>query len=225
MSTIIKATDRNRGVHGVPFNFDDVADQVTRQANDYLTKVRADAARIVAEAKRQAEQEAGAIRAKAEAEGRSTAQQEIAEQVAARNAEQLQTLMPAMTQAIRQIHNSRQAWLTHWEKSAVHLAAAIAERLIRRELEKKPEITLTWVREALELAAGSSEVRLHLHPADAKALAPHVQTIVGELSPLAPAQIVADPQIAPGGCRVETRFGAIDQQLAAQLARIEEELT
>ena len=36
---------------------------------------------------------------------------------------------------------------------------------------------------------------------------------------------MADPEIARGGCRVETRFGTIDQQFEAQLARIEEELT
>jgi len=36
---------------------------------------------------------------------------------------------------------------------------------------------------------------------------------------------VADPDITPGGCRVDTQFGSIDQQLETQLARIEEELT
>jgi flagellar biosynthesis/type III secretory pathway protein FliH len=37
--------------------------------------------------------------------------------------------------------------------------------------------------------------------------------------------VVADPQVSLGGCRVETRFGVIDQQFEAQLARIEQELT
>jgi flagellar biosynthesis/type III secretory pathway protein FliH len=225
MSTIIKATDRNRGVHGVPFNFDDVADQVTRQANEYLKKVRAEAAAILANARSRAEQEAGAIRRQAEAEGLGAAQRVVDDRVAADVGKQIQALMPALQEAIGQIRNSRQAWLAHWEKTAVHLAAAIAQRLIRRELEKRPELTLTLIREALELAAGSAEVRLHLNPADAEALAPHVGKLVKELSPVAPAQILPSPQITPGGCRVETRFGAIDQQWEAQLARIEEELT
>ena len=42
---------------------------------------------------------------------------------------------------------------------------------------------------------------------------------------LTTAEIVADPAITLGGCRVETRFGIIDQQFEAQLKRIEEELT
>jgi flagellar assembly protein FliH len=42
---------------------------------------------------------------------------------------------------------------------------------------------------------------------------------------LAGAELSGDPQISPGGCRVETQFGTIDQQFESQLKRIEEELT
>ncbi len=124
-----------------------------------------------------------------------------------------------------EIRHAKQAWLTRWETGAVHVAAAIAKRLVRRELARNPEITLALVREALELASGSSQVRLHLNPADHETLRPQIDILLGELAGLGNAEIVADPQTAPGGCRVETAFGMIDQQLDAQLARIEEELT
>ena len=45
------------------------------------------------------------------------------------------------------------------------------------------------------------------------------------LAQLAPAQIVADPAVEPGGCRVITGFGEIDQRIESQLERIVEELT
>ena len=48
--------------------------------------------------------------------------------------------------------------------------------------------------------------------------------LVEELSPHIETEIMADAEITPGGCRVETRFGVIDQQFEAQLQRIEEEL-
>ena len=38
------------------------------------------------------------------------------------------------------------------------------------------------------------------------------------------AEIIAEASVSPGGCRVETRFGTIDQTFEAQLARVEEEL-
>ena len=56
-------------------------------------------------------------------------------------------------------------------------------------------------------------------------MAGNVQMLVQEMSGLAAADMVADEGVSRGGCRVETRFGAIDQQFEAQLARIEEELT
>jgi flagellar biosynthesis/type III secretory pathway protein FliH len=47
---------------------------------------------------------------------------------------------------------------------------------------------------------------------------------VAELARVGGAEVIADETISSGGCRVDTRSGAIDQQFEAQLARIEEEL-
>ena len=127
--------------------------------------------------------------------------------------------------AVRDVRDAKHDWLTHWEKSAVHVAAEIAGRLIRGELARQPEIPLKLVREALELAAGSTRLRILLHPKDYQTLSRQVEVLVKELSGLAQAEVVADAGISPGGCRVETAFGQIDQQFEAQLARIEEELT
>lgn len=221
MSSIIKATDGNRAIQATAFNFDDMA----ARANQYLEKVRAEAAQILATARQQAQQEAAAIRSKAESEGRRAGQAAIEQTVQRQLGQQLATLMPALKQVIADIQHAKQAWLTHWEKSAVHVAAAIAGRVVRRELASHPDITLTMVREALELAAGSSQLKVHLNPGDYQSLRPQLDTLVQSLSSLAQAELVSDPQITPGGCRVETRFGVIDQQLETQLARIEEELT
>jgi flagellar biosynthesis/type III secretory pathway protein FliH len=68
-------------------------------------------------------------------------------------------------------------------------------------------------------------VRLHLNPQDHKNLGTQVRTLIDAMSGLGEAEVVADATIDRGGCRVETRFGSIDQQIESQLARIEEELT
>ena len=41
----------------------------------------------------------------------------------------------------------------------------------------------------------------------------------------AEAKVVADEAISVSGCRVETEFGSIDQQIETQLERIAEELS
>jgi len=126
MSTIIRATDRNRGTHTVAYNFEDMAGRADR----YLAKVRAEAAKIVA----RAQQEAEAAKARAVHEGRQAGRREIEQLVG----KQLSTVLPALKQAIADIQDAKQAWLTHWEASAVRVATAIAARLIRRELSHWP---------------------------------------------------------------------------------------
>ena len=170
MPTVIRATDRNAGIHPVAFNFSDIADE----ANKRLDTFRVEAEAILDAARR----EAGQIRKQAEIDGRCAAEEIILRELSGR----MDTLLPALRGAIEDIRHAKQAWLSHWEKSAVRVAAAIAQRLIRRELPRSPEITLTLVREALELAAGEDHLRLHLNPADHETLGPQVTLLIKELS-------------------------------------------
>jgi flagellar assembly protein FliH len=213
MSSIIRAADRGACTQTVAFNFDDMSSQAER----YLNQVRAEAAKIVAEAQREAE----AVRRQAELDGREAAMQAVDQMVARR----LATVLPALRQAIEEIRQAKHAWLKHWEAGAVHLAAAMAARVVRRELKTQPEIPLELVREGLELAAGAGSLRIHLNPQDREALGDQVEGLLKEFATLASTELAADPAITPGGCRIETRFGVIDQQFEAQLRRIEEELT
>ena len=88
-----------------------------------------------------------------------------------------------------------------------------------------PDAPLKLVREALELAAGSPTLRVFLNPADYETFKGQVELLAKECARSAQTEIIADPDVTPGGCRLETRHGVIDQQFEAQLARIEEELS
>jgi len=217
MASIIKATDRNRGIQSVAFSFEDMA----AKAEAYLASVRAEAAKILA----QAQQEAADLRKRAELEGRRAGQAAIEQMVQDQVARQMATLLPALRHAVDEIRHARHAWLGHWQQRAVHVAAAIARRILRRELSHQPHLALELLREALELAAGNPRLRIRLNPADYAALGAQAQRLADQLAPLAQTEIVADPDIGLGGCRVETHFGVIDQQIETQLARIAEELT
>ncbi|HEX5106727.1 MAG TPA: FliH/SctL family protein [Pirellulaceae bacterium] len=215
MAGIIKAAgSRETAPHGAQaFQFADVG-----QA--YVGSVRSESAKIVAQARREAAQ----IKARAEEEGKQAAIQAVRAALRSQLDQQLASALKAMQQAVKEIADSRQAWQRHWEERAVKLGAAIAARVIRRELDRTPDITLTWVREALQLAAGSGQVVLRLHPQDLATVGDRIDAVAGELHRLGPLQVVADEAISPGGCKVETVFGSIDQQIEAQLARLEEEL-
>jgi flagellar assembly protein FliH len=217
MASIIKAADRNKGVSGTAFNFDDMQ----TKADDYVRQVREQATKIIAEARMQADQ----LRKTAEVEGLKAARKAHEAEVAAETARRMETLAPALKAAVDELQNSKQAWLAHWERTAVGLANRIAERILRRELATDHELPLRLVRESLELAVGADGVRVILNPADLAKLGDAVSKMTREFARMGQIEVVGDERIAAGGCRLETRHGAIDQQLATQLQRIEEELT
>ena len=217
MSTVIKVNQTHQAPHSAAFNFEDLA----QNAQSYLEKVRGQAAEIVAKANQEAQQ----IRQKAEKEGREVGQRAIEQTVELQVGKQMETVLPALRQAIAGVEHSRQAWLLEWEKAAVHVAAAMAARVVRRELTQAPGITLTLVREALEMAAGSPQIRISLNPADHAVLGSQIERLSEEFSRISEVTLVADPQIAPGGCLLHSRHGSIDQRIESQLARIEAELS
>ena len=108
----------------------------------------------------------------------------------------------------------------------IALAAKMAERIVRRELvTPSPAISEAWLTEALTLAAGSSDLTVRLAPIDYEHLRGHAERLAESVGGLGEARFVSDEAISPGGCRVETRHGAIDQQLETQLDRLTEELS
>lgn len=221
MAGIIKAgstLNPIQGGAGQAYQFGDME-------NAYLDRVRAEAASIIAKAR----QEAAALQAQAVEQGKKTAMQaatQAAEQALRGKVEQqLQTIVPALEHAVTAILDARQQWQQQWEKQGLHLAMAIAERVIRREVAQRPEITMELIREALELAAGSPKLTLRLNPADHASLGDRVTILTSQMARLGETRVVADPAITAGGCRVESEFGSVDQQIETQLARITEELS
>ncbi len=219
---VIKSTDSPQASLRRPaFNFEDLKGQ----AEDYLEGIRRQGQQLI----EQARQEAAAMRPRFEDEARRAAEQSIQQRVELLAEElvnqRLQTLRPALEQVTRAVEKARGDWAAEWEARAVHLAAAIAERVIRRELTLDPQIQATYVREALELAAGSQQVRVRIHPDDREGLGRLAGQWLQEALARASAELVTDPNVSHGGCVVETQHGTIDQQIETQLARIEEELT
>lgn len=221
MPAVIKATDPNRGLHVSAFNLEDMA----QRAEDYLAKVREHAAQQAQEIVAQAMRESEGVRKQAESEGRQSAEQAIDRKLNEKVAAQMKTVLPALRLAVDQIAQAKQGWLAAWERQAIELSACMAERIVRGELAARPAITVAWAREALEMAAGQGDVCLRLHPDDHAAMGAEISALTGDLARLGAVSAVADASVSPGGCRVETRYGAIDQTVEAQVARLVQELS
>jgi len=221
MATIIRkdsatAAHAKHAAQPVAFSFADMRGQ----ADDYLETVRREAAKIVQQAHSQAEQ----IRRQAEAAGRKAAEAAAERMLEEKIGKRMNSLVPALEQLATQINDAKGEMLSHWERSALEVVTAIAGRVVRRQLEKEPAIALDVIADALRLAAGSTEIMLHVNPTDYENLGTQIDRLASTLCRLAPSQIVSDPEISAGGCRVVTKFGEIDERIEVQLLRIEEDL-
>jgi flagellar assembly protein FliH len=221
MATIIRKDSPRKAPSGtavnpVAFSFTDMRGQ----ANDYLGTVRVEAAKIVQQAHQQAEQ----IRRQSEAAGRKAAEAAIERVLDERVGTRMQTLLPTLEKLLSEINDTKAEILNYWEQSALRVASAIAERIIRRELSEDPQITVRLIAETLRVASAMEGISVHISPQDYDNLGSQVSRLIKSIGQLAPNSLVADPTVTPGGCVVKTKFGEVDQQIESQLRRIEEEL-
>ncbi|MDA1014550.1 MAG: FliH/SctL family protein [Planctomycetota bacterium] len=224
---ILKA-ESARDLHAsVEFNFDDIR----QKCDEFIRSTQERATQILSTA----QTESVTIREQARLDGladaRKTAFQDADAEINRRSEERaqqlvnerLQTALPAVQAAVDEMDRELDQTVQHWERTAVGLSIAIAEKLIHRELTASPRLVLENISAALKLASGQKAVRVHLNPTDAETLKDFVQDIL-DRSSLSDATVVLDADLARGGCLVKSRNGSIDGRMETQLARLIEEL-
>jgi flagellar assembly protein FliH len=212
----------------VAFNFEDIH----QQGDAYLKQVREQAEALIRKAQQEADALREAARKEAHEQGRRDGLKDsagIIEQqsnrlVEQRMKERVETALPAVAAAAQAMRQELDRWLIRWEETAVRTAVAIAEKLIHRQLETRPDVAAGMIAETLRLAAGHPQLRVHLHPEDIAHLGTHAEVVVRSATSCAEAVVVPDAAITRGGCRIETRHGEIDARLETMLDRIVEEL-
>lgn len=135
-------------------------------------------------------------------EGREAGMAEIRQQAA-----RLQAICELMSRPLEELDQAV-------EDQILQLVTVIAQQMIRRELKTNPGEIVAVVRESLALLpVASREVRVQLHPDDAAL----VREALGQPGSDRSWQIVEDPVITPGGCRVVTDMSRIDSTVESRL--------
>jgi type III secretion protein L len=117
---------------------------------------------------------------------------------------------------------ARENLKTEWEQSLLHLAIRVAEKIIGEQLRLHPDAMVSIVREALKSVGQERQLTLLIHPdhrETVQANLDRLQALVGSSRQI---HLVANPDIAPGGCVVESELGVIDAKLETQLKCLEE---
>jgi flagellar assembly protein FliH len=136
------------------------------------------------------------------AESRVTAQQQLGQRVA-----ELDALCNAAARPLQLLDDQAAGELAQ-------LAAVVARRVIMHELKVAPELIVGIVRQAADaLPMATRELRVHLHPEDL--------ALMQELGAAERHwQLLSDPALARGDCRLESERSRLDARVETRLAAI-----
>lgn len=179
--------------------------------------LRAEAEHMVAEARlqvaeflREAQQQAQAM----EAEARERGFREGLE--AAREAGR--SLLADLEALRAAVQAEREQFLDGLEPEVVRLSLAVAEKIIRQEVDLHPEIVVGVARAAILQLKEARSARVSAHPSGVDALRRHL----AESLPGGPSEVSihASPLVGPGGCVVDSDRGSVDARLETQMERV-----
>ncbi|HOW72271.1 MAG TPA: FliH/SctL family protein, partial [Phycisphaerae bacterium] len=194
-----------------------VVNDVLREARGVLTAAQRNAAELCKQARAQVTE----IREQARREGREAgfiagredglqSGRDEAFALARREfGEQQRLLIAACEDLIGQIETGRALWLASARQDLVELAMAIARRVVHHVGQRERNVVLANLEEAVRLAGRRSEVTLVVHPADTAAAQAFADGLLGRKGQWKHVEIVEDPRMSPGGCRVHWDSGAV----------------
>lgn len=103
------------------------------------------------------------------------------------------------------------------EQSLVELVISMVRQLVRREVKNDPGQIIGVMREALSiLPVASRNIRVVLHPDDAEFVRKIYEVNDNDMG----WEIIEDPVLARGGCRVVTDTSQVDATLESRLANL-----
>jgi len=185
-------------------------------AEEIIQKARATAEKITEEAREQARLQAQVMAQEAREEGFQAGYQDGYQSALAEAGQKARAIREEAVKVLKQV---RQIWrntLDSMEEEIVLLAREIAEKILTTQLTLNPEMVPAIVRESLRSARNKEQVVLYVNPGQIDLAFEHRQELQQVLLPEAALHIIADADVEPGGCRVETEDSKIDATLPAR---------
>ena len=120
-------------------------------------------------------------------------------------------------QALDAFAKERGEYFTRVEAEVVHLALAIARKILHRESQVDPTLLAALVRMAVEHMNAGSDVSVRVRPEESA----HWRTFLNQGSNDKVITVIEDQSLNPGSCVLETQMGSTDFSFDAQLKEVE----
>ncbi|MGO9490152.1 MAG: FliH/SctL family protein [Solirubrobacteraceae bacterium] len=169
------------------------------------------AARLLAEARAQAEEIREQARAAGYEEGRAEGLREGAALTA--------SAASALGEALRELESMREEVAEAVERDAIDLGLALAGKIVPATLQIRPGLVVEVVQGALRRVSGQRTIVLVVNPADIETVRSALGDLQAQGGVIDHWDLQADQRVAPGGAIVRTDEGEIDARLQTQLER------
>jgi flagellar assembly protein FliH len=120
--------------------------------------------------------------------------------------------------SLEQFHSEQKLYFSKIEAEVVHLALAIAAKILHREAQVDPQLIGALVRIAIEKLHDGSIVSVRVSPAEAVRWTRYLANPLNGSKVL----IVEDSHLGPGDCILETDLGSANCSISAQLKEVEQ---
>lgn len=108
---------------------------------------------------------------------------------------------------LKNLEKESKELILNMDKEVLNLALNIAQKLILKEIERDPEISLRLIREALNYIAEGTELNIKVNPEEYKFLK---ENLLKYIPPSQKIKLIPDESISKGGIFIETSLGVID---------------
>jgi flagellar assembly protein FliH len=101
----------------------------------------------------------------------------------------------------------------------LELAIGIAERILAKSIDEDPDWVLQNAESCLDHSVPNGPVRMRLHPRDRERIL-ELDPPPGWMSSAGPVVLVADAELAPGDCVLESERARVDGRVEVQLQQL-----
>jgi flagellar biosynthesis/type III secretory pathway protein FliH len=133
------------------------------------------------------------------------------------------SILESYSQELSKLSDLREELIKQSEKSIINLVLKICKKILQAELSLNPDLVGAIVKASIERAISPGQMKLRLHPDDAKYVQENLNKITGSSEIARNIVVERDDSIIRGSCIVTNNYGDVDARIEEQLKEIERE--
>ncbi len=159
-----------------------------------------------------------------EEEGRKQAHREALSEYTEKYREEFERMTHALATVTGGINAKRNALFRDAEHDVISLAISIAEKIVKHDIEVRPDSLINNVKKALGIIAAKNSAKIEVNPDDVALLEEHAPKALEIFREKDSFTVSGNPEVQPGGCMVTSIHGGADLRISTQLELVEQAL-